>query len=126
VDEAIVCGGTAKTLAQVGARLVPAHLRKRPKRLPRGRHLTRPQLEASLAMLETTPAAEVRRRFGVDEGRARLLSPGGAVLLAAMDRLDVRVLRARRNGVREGAMLTYARFGEGWLEVAADGCQHES
>jgi exopolyphosphatase/guanosine-5'-triphosphate,3'-diphosphate pyrophosphatase len=122
VEEAIVCGGTAKTLATLGTRLLPAYRYSPPRKVvPRDRYLSRGQLEIVLAMLETASAAEVSQRFGIDEGRARLLAPGGAVLLASMDRLGVSFLRSRRRGVREGAMLTYARCGERWLDIAANG-----
>ncbi len=121
VVEAIVCGGTAKALATLSARIPPVRTSPAHVAVPRGRYLTRPHLEAVLAKLQAMPAAEVSRRFGIDEGRARLLSPGAAVLLASMDWLGVHVLRSRRRGVREGAMLTYARSGESWLEAAEAG-----
>jgi exopolyphosphatase/pppGpp-phosphohydrolase len=119
VSEAIVCGGTVSALTALANRLAPdTNLPKSP---GRARYLTSAQLEAALGLLETLPADEVSRRYDVDEGRARLLPSGGAVLLAAMARLDVGVLRSRRRGIREGAMLTYARTGGRWLAAAKRG-----
>lgn len=122
VAEAIVCGGTAMSLAMLGGRItVPDELSGEAGPPKRNRYLTRAQLEAVLALLETTPSATICHRFGVEEGRARLLAAGAAVLLAAMDELRLDVLRARRRGVREGAILTYAHVGERWLEAAEKG-----
>jgi exopolyphosphatase / guanosine-5'-triphosphate,3'-diphosphate pyrophosphatase len=121
VAQAIVCGGTASALAALAGRIVDAPDRRRDDLPLRARYLTRAQLDAVLRLLAGLPAREVSRRYALDEGRARLLPAGGSILLGVMDLLDVGTLRVRRRGVREGAMLTYARQGERWLEAAADG-----
>jgi exopolyphosphatase/guanosine-5'-triphosphate,3'-diphosphate pyrophosphatase len=120
IEQAIVCGGTASTLAALAARTTPAPATgERP--AGHGRYLTRRQLDEVLRALESVPAAKIARRFHIDAGRARLLPAGGAVLQGAMDLLGVDRLRSRRRGIREGAMLTFARTGRGWLEAAASG-----
>ncbi len=122
VAQAIVCGGTASALAALAGRIA-GNGPDRPHDAPpaRTRYLTRAQLDAVLRLLAGLPAREVSQRYTLDEGRARLLPAGGSILLGVMDLLDVGMLRVRRRGVREGAMLTYARQGERWLDAAADG-----
>lgn len=121
VAQAIVCGGTASALAALAGRIAAGQDRGRDDPPARARYLTREQLDAVLRLLSGLPAREVSRRYALDEGRARLLPAGGSILLGVMDLLDVGMLRVRRRGVREGAMLTYARLGERWLDAAADG-----
>ena len=121
VAQAIVCGGTASALAALAGRIVNAPSQPRDASPARASYLTRAQLDAVLRLLSGLSAHEVSRRYALDEGRARLLPAGGSILLGVMDLLDVGMLRVRRRGVREGAMLTYARQGERWLEAAADG-----
>lgn len=120
VEQAIVCGGTAAVLAALAGRIAPGAVNgSQP--VSRGRYLSRAQLDAVLGELESLSALKVARHFHVDAGRARLLPAGGAVLEGAMDLLGVERLRARRRGIREGAMLTFARTGSRWLDVAAAG-----
>lgn len=119
VAEAIVCGGTASTLAALGHRPLGGYPPQSV--VPRFRQLNRQQLETLLVVLEGLSATEIGRRFDVDDGRARLLPAGGAVLIGTMDLLGVNTLRVRRRGLREGAILTYARVGERWLDAAASG-----
>lgn len=121
VAQAIVCGGTASALAAIAGRIAGGPDRPATTPLVRARYLTRVQLDAVLRLLSGLPAREVSRRYALDEGRARLLPAGGSILLGVMDLLDIGMLRVRRRGVREGAMLTYAREGERWLEAAASG-----
>lgn len=124
IERAIVCGGTAGTLMSLAGRIVPESAGgSQP--ASHGRYLSRAQLDAVLAQLESLSASKAARRFGIDVGRARLLPAGGAVLEGAMDLLGVERLRARRRGIREGAMLTFARTGSRWLDVAASGALPE-
>ncbi len=83
--------------------------------------LTTDRIEALLGLLHLYPAGEISRRFGVEEGRARLLPAGATILRGAMRRLSVDRVRVSRRGIREGAILAYARHGDGWLEAAARG-----
>lgn len=126
VDEALVCGGTATALAGLAARALngtDATGGEGEKHGKNGfvRELTRERLDALLTLLQGQPAAELSRRYRVDEARARLLGAGAVVLLAGMDRLGVDALRVSRRGIREGALLAYLHAGEGWLEAARRG-----
>ena len=127
VDEALVAGGTATTLAALAARALT------PKGMiasadggrvarTRGVHtLTDDMLHALLGLLQSRSASEIATRYEIEEGRARLLGAGATVLLATMERLGVGLLRVRKRGIREGAVLAYMHFGDGWLRAATDG-----
>lgn len=116
-----VTGGTATTLAALARRagLGASSSSTLPDlKLP---DLTETLLADLLALLHRHSAAELARRYGVDEGRARLLGAGAVVLRAVLRRLGVECLRVSRRGVREGAILAYQLHGAGWLEAATRG-----
>jgi exopolyphosphatase/guanosine-5'-triphosphate,3'-diphosphate pyrophosphatase len=126
VAEAAVCGGAATSLAALASRAglavdVPDGGGHRRADLGAPPDLTPARCEALIALLETLPAVAIARRYGVDEGRARLLAPGAVVIAAATRRLGVARVRVSRRGIREGAILAYLRHGDGWLDAAARG-----
>lgn len=131
VNQLIACGGTATTLAYLGAKAFPptdpAELAPSGNGAVNGgngailRELTREQLMQLLDLLRAMKAAQITETFHIEEARARLLGAGGVVLLATMERLGVDRLRVRKRGIREGAILAYEHVGERWLELAASG-----
>ena len=127
VGEALACGGTATTLAGLAARaLAGANATVADAGNGNGTNgavqsLSRAQLNALLALLKSQAAAEIARRYQVDEARARLLGAGEVVLLAAMERLGVDILRVSRRGIREGALLAYLHAGDHWPDAATAG-----
>lgn len=122
VDVALACGGTATTLVSLATQaLSSAETEAGEVNESALRPLSRSQLDTLVALLQSLPAAEVSRRYKVDETRARLLGAGAVVLLVAMERLGVDTLQVSRRGIREGAMLAYLHAGERWLEAAASG-----
>ena len=130
VSQVIACGGTATTLAYLGAKAFavdPAEIAPSGNGATNGgngallRELTHERLTQLLDLLRTMDAAQVTERYRVEEARARLLAAGGVVLLATMERLGVASLRVRKRGIREGALLAYAHAGERWLELATSG-----
>lgn len=131
VAQVIVCGGTATTLAYLGAKAFPptdpAELAPSGNGTANGgngallRALTHQQLAHMLDLLRTTTAAQVTATYRIEEARARLLGAGGVVLMATMERLGVESLRVRKRGIREGALLAYTHAGMRWLELAASG-----
>ena len=66
-------------------------------------------------------AAVIAERFAVEVGRAQLLAAGAVVLQEVMRRLGATSMRVSRRGIREGAILAYARHGADWLEAASRG-----
>jgi exopolyphosphatase/pppGpp-phosphohydrolase len=125
VAEVVACGGTATTLAELARRALsltpepgPPGATEDPAALP---DLTPARIEDLLGLLQTEPAATIASRYGVDEGRAVLLAAGAIVLRAALARLGGGRLRISRRGIREGAILAYARHGDAWLDAAERG-----
>lgn len=131
VAQVIVCGGTATTLAYLGAKAFPptdpAELAPSGNGTVNGGNgallcaLTHQQLAHMLDLLRAMTAAQVTETYRIEEARARLLGAGGVVLMATMERLGVESLRVRKRGIREGALLAYTHAGMRWLELAASG-----
>ncbi|HEY7779842.1 MAG TPA: hypothetical protein VIC85_06495 [Ktedonobacterales bacterium] len=123
VAEVAVCGGAATTLAALARRagLAGDDRATEPEEPGAPPGLTPSHCEALIGLLRTLPAAEIARRYGVDEGRARLLASGAVMIAAAARRLGVARVRVSRRGIREGAILAFLRHGDGWLEAAARG-----
>jgi exopolyphosphatase / guanosine-5'-triphosphate,3'-diphosphate pyrophosphatase len=130
VSSALVCGGTANTLVSLAARALHASPKSGAAKSSEAsgdeeeasqRELSRERLEALIRLLQRSSSSEISTRYGVDVARVRLLGVGATVLLGALDRLGVEVLRVSRRGIREGALLAYLHTGDRWLEVAKDG-----
>jgi exopolyphosphatase / guanosine-5'-triphosphate,3'-diphosphate pyrophosphatase len=130
VSSAIACGGTANTLVSLAARAqqvrpmsgaAKSNEASSDEEVASQRELSREQLEALIRLLQRSSSSEISTRYGVDTARVRLLGVGATVLLGALDRLGVEVLRVSRRGIREGALLAYLHTGDRWLEVAKDG-----
>jgi exopolyphosphatase/pppGpp-phosphohydrolase len=69
-----------------------------------GSRLGSDELEAALALLAVTPAAEIVARFGVNADRVDTLAGGAAILTELQARLNT-PLKVVRGGIREGALL---------------------
>jgi exopolyphosphatase/pppGpp-phosphohydrolase len=83
---ALAAGGTARALRKlVGPRLGPK------------------ELAEAFELLAGTPSSEVAERFDLSPGRARTL-PGGALILAEVQRRLAVELEVARGGLREGAL----------------------
>jgi exopolyphosphatase / guanosine-5'-triphosphate,3'-diphosphate pyrophosphatase len=86
-EAALVVGGSARAARRlVGARLGEA------------------ELDEALRLVETNPAREISRRFGVDRARADIL-PAGLILLSEVQRKLGLPLHVCAGGIREGAVL---------------------
>ena len=92
-DCAVAVGGSAASLR----RLVGAVLEEE-------------TMQRALRVLSGAPAAEVARRFALDERRVRLLPAGIVILDAAAHRLGCSLIIGR-GGIREGVVLELAAAG---------------
>jgi len=86
-EAALAIGGSARALRRIVGAELDAEL-----------------LAEACALLATTPADEVVRRYGVDPARVRTLAAGAVILSAIRDLLGI-PLQVVRGGVREGAVL---------------------
>lgn len=78
--------------------------------------MTYDDLSACEGLLGALPAEEIARRFEQNIERARILAAGALVIQAAMRYMHLDEIHVSSHGVREGALLTYARYGDAWLE----------
>ncbi len=122
-EHAVACGGTATTLALLEGQLRRTHPRARLAATRRALRatLSADELEQLMKLAQAVPAQEISARFAVDPARAPLLGAGSVVLHEAMRCLGTDALIISSRGVREGALLAYARAGDGWLEAATRG-----
>ena len=67
-------------------------------------------------LLSALPAEEIAARYGQEEARARVLPAGALIIREVMNRLHLQEILVSPHGIREGALLAYARYGEQWLE----------
>jgi exopolyphosphatase/guanosine-5'-triphosphate,3'-diphosphate pyrophosphatase len=107
----VASGGTATALAALDLGLAtydPARVH--------GHVLEASRLTALEEALRATPAEAVRRRGGLDPGRARILPAGAAVLAAVMRATGAPALQVSDHGVRHA----YLRERLAAVGVAAD------
>ena len=69
-------------------------------------------------LLYTLPTNEVAQRYQLEPKRVRVMRAGVLIICAVLERLRLNKLRISPQGIREGTLLAYARFGEHWLQVA--------
>ncbi len=105
---AVGTAGTVRDLGRVGLALASGVV---PNRV-RGLVVTRAQLELGYARLCGVPLAERADVPGASAKRADLLPVAGAVVLAAMEALDLPQLELCDWGLREGVLLDVAGAGE--------------
>lgn len=67
-------------------------------------------------LLSALPAEEIAKRYGQEVARARVLPAGALIIREMMNRLHLQEIAVSPHGIREGALLAYARYGEQWLE----------
>jgi exopolyphosphatase / guanosine-5'-triphosphate,3'-diphosphate pyrophosphatase len=80
--------------------------------------LTPDDLEDALLLLQASPAEVIAQRYDLRVERTRVLGVGAMVVLAVMLRLGVVQVEITPHGIREGIILSYARYGENWLTDA--------
>ena len=73
-------------------------------------------LSECVGLLSALPAQEVAKRFEQKLERARILAAGALIIQAAMQYLHIDEIHISSHGVREGVLLAYTRYGDGWLE----------
>jgi exopolyphosphatase/pppGpp-phosphohydrolase len=98
---AVFVGGTATNVARMGP-------------------LTRPALAADRRTLEEMTFDEVVATFNVKPRRARQLAAGVAIIDALLQRYGLEAADVSDASLRDGAIITAARYGERWFEALGD------
>ncbi len=69
-------------------------------------------------LLYALPTEDIAQRYQMEAKRVRILRAGVLIICAMLKRFKLNELRISPQGIREGILLAYARFGEHWLEAA--------
>jgi exopolyphosphatase/pppGpp-phosphohydrolase len=78
--------------------------------------MDRQDLVACQGVLHSLSAREIAQRYGQDIERARVLPGGALLILEMMNYLKQDEVRVSGRGVPEGVLLSYARYGDRWLD----------
>ena len=117
LPQLIVTGGSANSLYYLAQ--AAHHVSKNSQRL------SYEDLLRCEGLLSALPAEEIAARYGQEVARARVLPAGALIIREVMNRLHLPEISVSPHGIREGALLAYARYGERWLahlnEEATDG-----
>src|SRR6266700_1155096 len=104
----IVTGGSANSLLLVARQAFRLD--------PSSNRLTYDDLLRCEGLMSAFPAEEISLRYRQPIGRARILPAGALIMREVMSRLNLHEISISPHGLREGVLLAYARYGEGWLE----------
>lgn len=78
--------------------------------------LTREDLLRCEGLLAALSARSIAQRYHQSMERARVLPGGALILQALMEHFACDEITVSEHGVREGLLLAYTRYGEGWYE----------
>ncbi len=111
----IATGGSANSLLLLARRAfdLPEHETR----------LTYEQIVRCEVLLTNLPAEEISRRYEQPLKRARILPAGALIINALMINLQLSEIRISTHGIREGALLAYARYGDQWLHCLQENAQ---
>jgi len=84
------------------------------------RRMTYEDLIRCEGLLTALNAKEISRRYKQPLARARILPAGALIMREMMSRLQLDEIAVSPHGIREGALLAYARYGENWLERVSE------
>lgn len=108
----IVTGGSANSLLYLAQ--LAHHLDKGSQRL------TYDELVRCEGLLCALSAEEIAKRYGQPTSRARVLPAGALIIREVMKRLKLSEIVVSPHGIREGALLAFARYGEQWLQKVGE------
>ena len=84
---------------------------------PERKMLTRDDLIRCEGLLYAFPTHDIAQRYQLEPKRVRILRAGVLIICALLDRFRLHELHISPQGIREGILLAYARFGEHWLHI---------
>ena len=104
----IATGGSANSLLLLARRAIGLDEQET--------RLTYEQVVRCEALLSDLDAETISERYDQPLKRARILPAGALIIHALMLRLQLGEIRVSTHGIREGALLAYARYGDRWLQ----------
>ncbi len=111
----IATGGSANTLLLLARRALDLDERET--------RLTYEQIVRCEGLLSDLNAEAISERYDQPIKRARILPAGALIINALMVRLQLGEIRVSTHGIREGALLAYARYGDAWLQRVKEHAQ---
>lgn len=103
----IVTGGSANSLFRLAQEAF--HYPPKPRRL------TSEDLARCQGLLSALTSADITKRYKQPLARARLMLAGTLIIAHIMRRWQLPEISVSSQGIREGVLLAYARYGENWL-----------
>lgn len=82
----------------------------------RGDILTRDEVAQAVNISTTRPSLQLAKDYNLVPSRAQTFGTGGLIMGAIMDKFELPAITVSKFGVREGVLLSYAYYGEGWRE----------
>lgn len=79
--------------------------------------LTRDDLIRCEGLLYALATDDIAERYQLESKRVRILRAGVLIICALLERFRLHELHISPQGIREGTLLAYARFGEHWLDI---------
>lgn len=107
ISTLIVTGGSANSLLYL-ARRAFSHPQE-------SQRLTLENLVRCQSLLTALPAEEIASRYEQPLARARILLAGTLILKHVVQKLALQEIFVSPHGIREGALLAYARYQDRWL-----------
>ncbi|HET8844265.1 MAG TPA: CHAD domain-containing protein [Ktedonobacteraceae bacterium] len=109
----IVTGGSANSLFFLAQKALHYESEER--------RLDQKTLQRCRALLSALEAKDIATLYQQPLARAKILLAGILIIQHVMQRLQVEEIRVTEHGIREGVLLAYARYGEKWQEILAQG-----
>ena len=106
----IVTGGSANSLLYLAQRAFHHPVESK--------QLSQEDLARCQALLSALQAEDIASLYGQPLARAKVLLAGTLIIRHVMHHLQLREVTVSQHGIREGVLLTYARYGEDWLTEA--------
>lgn len=82
--------------------------------------MTREDIVHCEGLLHALPAEEIANRYEQPVARARILPSGALIIRTVMEQLHLDRVQVSPHGIREGALLAYAQYGDSWLRGVSE------
>jgi exopolyphosphatase/pppGpp-phosphohydrolase len=113
----IATGGSANSLLQLARRAFHSNTQDD--------RLTYNDLLRCEGLLCALSAQGIARRYNQPLARARILPAGALMIRIVMSQFGLPEIRVSPHGIREGALLAYARYGSEWLQHVEKGAKQQ-
>jgi exopolyphosphatase / guanosine-5'-triphosphate,3'-diphosphate pyrophosphatase len=103
-DIGVVAGGNAKAVTRLF------------NKGQRSEILTRDEVAQAVNLATTRPSPQLAKEYNLVPSRAQGFGTGALIMGAVMDKFELQTVTVSKFGIREGVLLSYAYYGEGWRD----------